>query len=191
MANKDIFENIVILDNFTQSLRSKFKIVNDCYKILKRYYKENPISYKHHALMSRYQIGVNFLKTFALNPLTEDEIAFALNIIYSTIGIEQVIFMIANFTGIKVKVEDTTNVDKKLTITIISESIFDLDLFQVKLTDFLNDVLMFQNLEYIFDLIVLSVNLEYYKKLYNLIEYQNIIPCLVDKEFDVGDATPI
>ena len=191
MSEQTIFDNIVILENFTQGLRSKFKIVDDVYKVLKRFYTKYPISYKQHHLLSRYQIGSDFLKTFSLNELDTDEIVFALNTIYSTIGIDQVVFMIANFSGIKVKVENTTETDKKLTVTIISESIFDLDLFQAKLTDFLNDVLMFQNIEYLFDLIVLSVNLEYNKKMYNLIEYQNIIPCLIDEEYDVGEAVKI
>lgn len=191
MSEQTIFDNIVILDNFTQGLRSKFKIVDDVYKVLKRYYTKHPISYKQHHLLSRYQIGSEFLKTFSLNELDTDEMVFALNTIYSTIGIDQVVFMIANFSGIKVKVESTNETDKKLTVTIISESIFDLDLFQAKLTDFLNDVLMFQNIEYLFDLIVLSVNLEYNKKMYNLIEYQNIIPCSIDEEYDVGEAVRI
>ena len=191
MSEQTIFDNIVILDNFTQGLRSKFKILDDAYKVLKRYYTKHPISYKQHHLLSRYQIGSDFLKTFSLNELDTDEMVFALNTIYSTIGIDQVVFMIANFAGIKVKVESTNETDKKLTVTIISESIFDLDLFQSKLTDFLNDVLMFQNIEYLFDLIVLSVNLEYSKKMYNLIEYQNIIPCFVDEEYDVGEAVGV
>ena len=183
-----IFDSVVILENFTPTLRNKFKIIDDCYKVLRRYYTNYPISYKNHTLYSRYQIGAEFLEIFSLNDLDTDDMMFALNTIYSTIGIDEVVFQIANFTGISIKVDQIDETDKKLSITIVAETIFDLELFERMFTNFLNDVLMFQNLEFIYDLIVLKIALQYDKKLYNLIEHQNLIPCVIDEIYDVGEA---
>ena len=184
MANDLIQKNFIVLDTFTPSLRKKFPIINDCYKVLKRYYDKNPLSLLNHQLKSRYPIALNFFQTFALNPLSLQEIAFACNTVYKTIGIELVIQVIANFAGFAIKVDEINTSDKKLTITIISENIFDLDLFEKSFIEFLNDVLIFQNLEFTFDLIVLDIPLEYAKKIYNLTEIQNIIPCKITEEYE-------
>lgn len=183
--NNLIRDNFVNLLPFTKGIRNKFNVINDCYQVLVKFYEDYPLSLKYHQLKNRYSIGYDFLKTFSILPLTDDDISFALNTIYTEIGINHVIQNIANFSGTKIKVDETSSVDKILTITIIAESIFDLDLFETKFKDFLNDVLMFQNIDFIFDLIVLNVNMEYNKKLYNVVEYCNIIPCVTEEEYEL------
>lgn len=179
--NNDIFKNVVILNHFTQSLRDKFPIIKDYYEAISVYFEKYPISYKTTKNISRYPIGEEFFRIFSLTELNDDEINFALNTVYATIGIEDVIFQIAKFSGLKIKLDNLDNANKKLTITIVSENIFDLNLFEVKFTEFLNDLLLFQNLEFIFDLIVTTVDLEYSKRVYNVMELQNIIPLKIDK----------
>lgn len=179
--NNDIFSNIVVLDHFKESLIEKFDIVKDYYETLSIYFEKYPISHKTERNLSRYPLGEEFFKIFSLTSLNEDEINFALNTVYATIGIEDVVFQIAKFSGLKIKIDNLDTAKKKLTITIVSENIFDLNLFEVKFTDFLNDLLLFQNLDFIFDLIVTTVDLEYSKKVYNVMEFQNLIPLEIDK----------
>ncbi len=177
--SNNIFANGVVLDHFNKNIRDKFKIVDDYYKALKVFYEKYPMTYGVESALARYPIGHEFFELFSLTPLQSREISYALNTIYASIGIEEVIYQIANFSGIKIKVNDADIRNKTLTITILSESIFDLDLFEQKFTDFLADLLLFQSLEYIFDLIVTTINLEYNKKIYNITEIQNIIPLTI------------
>lgn len=171
MVKKDI----VNLEPFKESIRDKFSLINDIYKMLVIYYENNPIRHESYLVKSRYQIGYEFYKLFSLNSLSDDEINFALNVVYASIGIENVVTAIANFAGLVIKLDEKDIANKKLTISIVSQNIFDLNLFESKLTEFLKDVLLFQNLEFLFELIVLKIPLNYSKKLYNTIEIQNTI----------------
>lgn len=174
-------KDIVVLESFTPHIRDKFKIVQDVYEILSRYYYDKPIEHSDYLVKMRYPIGVEFFENFALNALNYEEINFALNVIYSYIGLNAVVDKIANFTGLKLKVSEIDQNNKKLTISIISENIFDLNLFEKKLTEFLKDVLLFSNLEFEFDVIVLTIKLNYNKSITSTINLQNITPLEVDR----------
>lgn len=174
-------KDIVVLESFTPHIRDKFKIVQDVYEILSRYYYDNPIEHSDYLVKMRYPIGVEFFENFALNALNYEEMNFALNIIYSYIGLNAVVDKIANFTGLKLRVSEIDQNNKKLTISIISENIFDLNLFEKKLTEFLKDVLLFSNLEFEFDVIVLTIKLNYNKSITSTINLQNITPLEVDR----------
>lgn len=174
-------KDIVVLESFTPHIRDKFKIVQDVYEILSRYYYDNPIEHSAYLVKMRYPIGVEFFENFALNALSYEEMNFALNVIYSYIGLNAVVDKIANFTGLKLRVSEIDQNNKKLTISIISENIFDLNLFEKKLTEFLKDVLLFSNLEFEFDVIVLTIKLNYNKSITSTINLQNITPLEVDR----------
>lgn len=174
-------KDIVVLESFTPHIRDKFKIVQDVYEILSRYYYDNPIEHSDYLVKMRYPIGVEFFENFALNTLNYEEMNFALNVIYSYIGLNAVVDKIANFTGLKLRVSEIDQNNKKLTISIISENIFDLNLFEKKLTEFLKDVLLFSNLEFEFDVIVLTIKLNYNKSITSTINLQNITPLEVDR----------
>lgn len=174
-------KDIVVLESFTPHIRDKFKIVQDVYEILSRYYYDNPIEHSDYLVKMRYPIGVEFFENFALNALNYEEMNFALNVIYSYIGLNAVVDKIANFTGLKLRVSEIDRNNKKLTISIISENIFDLNLFEKKLTEFLKDVLLFSNLEFEFDVIVLTIKLNYNKSITSTINLQNITPLEVDR----------
>lgn len=174
-------KDIVVLESFTPHIRDKFKIVQDVYEILSRYYYDNPIEHSDYLVKMRYPIGVEFFENFALNALNYEEMNFALNVIYSYIGLNAVVDKIANFTGLKLRVSEIDQNNKKLTISIISENIFDLNLFEKKLTEFLKDVLLFSNLEFEFDVIVLTIKLNYNKSITSTINLQNITPLEVDR----------
>jgi hypothetical protein len=170
--NKDLLD----LSPFTEGIRSKFQIIQDAYEMLTIFNNQNPLQHKDYLVKMRYPIGVEFFETFALIKLDYEEMNFALNCIYAYIGLEAVIDRIAHFTGLQIKVEEKNYTDKKLTISIISENIFDLNLFQQKLTDFLRDVLLFSNLDFIFDVIVLDIKLSYNKTITSITTKQDIIP---------------
>lgn len=174
-------KDIVVLESFTPHIRDKFKIAQDVYEILSRYYYDNPIEHSDYLVKMRYPIGVEFFENFALNALNYEEMNFALNVIYSYIGLNAVVDKIANFTGLKLRVSEIDQNNKKLTISIISENIFDLNLFEKKLTEFLKDVLLFSNLEFEFDVIVLTIKLNYNKSITSTINLQNITPLEVDR----------
>lgn len=170
-----IKKDIINLAPFKESIRDKFKLIDDIYKMLVIYYENNPIRHESYLVKSRHQIGYEFYKLFSLTPLSDDEINYALNAVYTSIGIENVVMTIANFAGLVIKIDEKDVSSKKLTISIVSQNIFDLNLFESKLTEFLKDVLLFQNLEFLFELIVLRIPLNYSKKLYNIVEIQNTI----------------
>ncbi len=174
-------KDIVVLESFTPNIKDKFKIVQDVYEILSRYYYDHPIEHSDYLVKMRYPIGVEFFENFALNALNYEEMNFALNVIYSYIGLNAVVDKIANFTGLKLRVSEIDQNNKKLTISIISENIFDLNLFEKKLTEFLKDVLLFSNLEFEFDVIVLTIKLNYNKSITSTINLQNITPLEVDR----------
>lgn len=169
-------EDILDLSPFSEGIRSSFQIVQDVYEMLTLFNNKNPIQHKDYLVKMRYPIGVEFFENFALNKLNYEEMNFALNCIYTYIGLEAVIEKIANFTGLRLKVEDRDNQNKKLTVSIISENIFDLNLFEKKLSEFLKDVLLFSDIEFTFDVVVLIINLSYNKKITSITQKQNIIP---------------
>lgn len=170
--NKDL----LVLAPFTEGIRGKFQIVQDVYEMLTLFNDKNPIQHKDYLVKMRFPIGVAFFEKFALIKLDYEEMNFALNCIYTYIGLEAVIEKIAHFTGLQIKVEEKNYADKKLTISIISENIFDLNLFQQKLTEFLRDVLLFSNLDFIFDVVVLTIQLSYKKTITSITQKQDIIP---------------
>lgn len=169
-------EDLLTLAPFTDGLVSKFQVVEDVYNMLSLFNALNPIEHKDYNVKYRYPIGVEFFENFALIELDYEEMNFALNCIYTYIGLEEVITRIAHFTGLQIKVEEKNYADKKLTISIISENIFDLNLFQNKLTAFLRDVLLFGGIDVIYDVIVLDIPLSYEKTINSITHKQDVIP---------------
>lgn len=169
-------QDILDLSPFSKGIRESFQIVQDVFEMLTIFNDKYPIQHKDYLVRMRYPIGVEFFENFALNKLDYEEMNFALNCIYTYIGLEAVIEKIANFTGLRLKVEDRDNKNRKLTVSIVSENIFDLNLFEKKLTDFLKDVLLFSGIDFTFDIIVLMIKLSYNKRIMSVIQKQNIIP---------------
>lgn len=178
-------EDLLVLAPFTEGLKDKFKIVKDVYEVLSIYNANNPLQHRDYLVRDRYPIGVEFFDLFSLNDLTDEELSFAMNCIYTYIGLDTVVARIGHFSGMRIKIVDRDTTEKKLTVSIISTSLFDLNLFQTKLNEFLQDVLLFSGIDITFDVLVLTIEQSLVKIITYDVAKQNVIPLEISGVIEV------